>query len=90
MGAHCPKCKSHQAFKRTLTVDQLPARKAVDVLGFELSCGHKYGNDEFMKIQETVNKIKSDYAKKFAELEQSQQEALAKALEVMQGGKGLK
>jgi hypothetical protein len=87
MGAWCVVHKSHQPFRRTLTVDQLPARKAQDVLGYELGCGCKYGKKEFMEIQEKVNAVKIKFAEKLQDLEKDQSTELAKLLSVMEGGK---
>ena len=76
MGAYCPKCKMYKPITRNLTVDQLPARKAVDVLGHILGCGHKYGNDEFMKIQDAVNEAKAAFNKESLALEKEHQKKL--------------
>ena len=83
MGAHCPKCKMYQPIVRNLTVDQLPARKASDVLGHVLGCGHKYGSEEFMKIQEAVNKVKDEFGKEQMSLSKEFQHKLNSVLEGM-------
>ena len=82
-GAWCPTCQSYQPIKRNLTVDQKPARKAYDVIGHELGCGHMYGNEDFMKIQVIVNEIRVEAAEKTRKLEDETRSKLAKALAVM-------
>lgn len=81
MGATCAICKTHQPFTRTLTVDQKPAVSAKDVLGYELKCGHKFGNKEFMKIQKIVNEIRIRHSEASRRLEQEMKNGIAEALE---------
>ena len=80
MGGYCNTCEEYLPIVRNLTVDQLPARKASDVIGHVLKCGHKFGNKEFMKIQEAVNKIRSDYSAKRREMAEKERADIAKQL----------
>lgn len=80
MGGHCAICKSYQPITQVLTVDQKPAKKASDVLGFILGCGHKFGNEDFMQIQEAVNELKLKHARHLAELEREFKADVAKTL----------
>ena len=80
MGGHCAVCKSYQPITQVLTVDQKPAKKADDVIGFTLGCGHKFGNEDFMKIQEAVDELKLTHAKQVAELEREFKANVAKTL----------
>lgn len=80
MGGFCKTCETYQPIVRNLTVDQLPARKATDVIGHVLGCGHKFGNKEFMKIQETVNKIRVQFANERRELQDAEASQIAKTL----------
>lgn len=88
MGAMCAICKTYQPIKRNLTVDQKPARKAADVLGHELGCGHLFGNKEFMEIQKRVNGIRKIYSEHLVELEKEYQKQLAGAMEGIKSMKG--
>lgn len=83
MGAFCKIHQSYQPIVKSLTVDQLPAKKSSDVIGYILGCGHKYGNDEFMKIQEQVNKIRIQFSNERQALADAEKSALSKAFESM-------
>jgi len=80
MGTICPNHNSYERFVKTLTVDQQPAKHAKDVIGHILSCGCKFGNKQFMKIQEVVNSINAEFSNLERDLAESRIEAIAKAL----------
>lgn len=84
MGGFCSLCQSYQPITRNLTVDQTPARKASDVIGHVLGCGHKFGNKEFMKIQERVTQIKTDFAAKRREMADKEKSEITKALAALE------
>lgn len=80
MGATCPKHKSYERIVQNLTVDQQPARTSKDVIGHILSCGCKFGNDQFMKVQETVQEVKAKFATLRSKIADEERTALAKEL----------
>lgn len=80
MGAFCNQHNGYFPIVRNLTVDQLPARKANDVLGHVLGCGCKFGNKEFMKIQDTVNKIRAEFATLRRNVAEDERAKIAKTL----------
>ena len=82
----CPVHKTYQPIVRNLTVDQKPARTSKDVIGHELKCGHKFGNKTFMKIQEVVNEINIEYAKRLMQLDEQRKENIAKAMAPLEKG----
>jgi len=57
MGMLCPICLTHQAFKRSITVDGKGAERADQVIARELACGHVIGGEEYRKFLEAVWKI---------------------------------
>lgn len=80
MGAFCDKCQSYQPITQNLTVDQKPARKATDVIGHVLGCGHKFGNEEFMEIQSKVDKVRRAYAELQRKMEEEFKSEIARVL----------
>ena len=76
----CTICKTYQPIVKNITLDDKPARTAKDVLGHILKCGHKFGNKDFMKIQEAVNEIRLTGAKMQQELDDEIKNRLNKVL----------
>jgi hypothetical protein len=80
MGAICSNHKTFEPIVKNLTVDQLPARKAKDVIGHILGCGCKFGNKQFMKIQEVVNDVNAHFSELEEKLKDERSAQIAKAL----------
>lgn len=76
----CSECETYQPIVRNLTVNQVPARTAKDVLGHELKCGHYFGNKDFMRIQKAVNKLSVEHEEHKRELELQFKQELSKTL----------
>ena len=80
MGGYCAICKSYEPIVKNLTVDQEPARKASDVIGHKLKCGHDFGTKDFMEIQQIVNKINVQTAEMVSEVRARSKIEISKAL----------
>lgn len=80
MGGYCAICKSYEPIVKSLTVDQEPARRASDVIGHKLKCGHDFGSKDFMEIQKIVNEIKVKGAELIIEIQNEIKLKITKAL----------
>ena len=76
MGRICPECKTHQAFVKTLTADQEPARKAEQVIARKLACGHTVGGKMFNKFQKALAELQHQTAERIAEIKDHEQQEI--------------
>ena len=79
MGRQCPECNSYEPQKRVITADFGPARKAEDVIAFELACGHTIGGEEYTEYEKVLKAVNVDIAGKQLALERTRKERLSMA-----------
>jgi len=77
LGTKCPVCQTHQPFVKHLTKNQESAKKAVDVIGHKLGCGHTVGGEKFMRFQKEISEIEHNKAKSIMQLESDAADQIA-------------